>query len=315
LLGIDVSKDTLSCTLLDAASRSPQWHRSVPNTAAGIRQLLRATPGETPWVLEPTGRYSLAVVKQARQEGRRVLLAPPQKAQRFLQAIQTRAKTDRLDSAGLALYALSVPLSDYPLKPDAVEQLDQLLAARKGIAEAISRLKLQAAALPHAAAPLKKAVEELESQRKELERQIESATEKEETLSSLVAALLAVPGIGRVTATAAVSRLLAKQFRHPDQFVAFIGLDIAVRQSGRRQGERGLTKQGDAEMRRLFYLCAQSSVRAKGSPFRAQYEREQEKGLSKTAALNAVARKMARLCWSLVKHGSTYDPDRVYKQK
>jgi transposase len=315
MLGIDVSKDTLACTLLDAASRSQQWYRSVPNTAAGIRQLLRATPVETPWVLEPTGRYGLAVVKQARHEGRRVLLAPPQKAQRFLQAIQTRAKTDRLDSAGLALYALSVPLSDYPLKPDAVEHLDQLLAARKGIAEAISRLTLQAGELPHAAAPLKQAVAELEKQRDELERQIRTLTQKEETLSPLVAALQQVPGIGLVTATAAVSRLLAKQFTHPDQFVAFIGLDIGVRQSGKREGRRGLTKQGDAEMRRLFYLCAQSSVRSKASPFRAQYEREQEKGLSKTAALNAVARKMARLSWSLVKHGSTYDPDRVYKQK
>ena len=52
-------------------------------------------------------------------------------------------------------------------------------------------------------------------------------------------------------------------------------------------------------------------MRTKDSPFRAQYDRERAKGLPKTAAYCAVARKMARLCWSLHKHGSAYDPQRV----
>ena len=85
-------------------------------------------------------------------------------------------------------------------------------------------------------------------------------------------------------------------------------------QSGRRKGERGLTRQGGAELRRLLYLCAKSSLRAKGSPFKQQYEREKAKGLSNKAALCALARKMAKLCWSIVQHGTEYDPNRVYQQ-
>ena len=75
-----------------------------------------------------------------------------------------------------------------------------------------------------------------------------------------------------------------------------------------------MTKQGDAELRRLLYLCAKSSLRAKGSPFKDQYEREKAKGLSNKAALCAVARKMAKVCWSIVQHSTEYDPDRVYQQ-
>ena len=41
------------------------------------------------------------------------------------------------------------------------------------------------------------------------------------------------------------------------------------------------------------------------------YERELAKGLAKTAALCVVARKMARLCWSLHKYGTVYDSARV----
>ncbi len=43
----------------------------------------------------------------------------------------------------------------------------------------------------------------------------------------------------------------------------------------------------------------------------AEYARERAKGLSSTAALCAVARKIARLCWSLHKHGTRYDVSRV----
>lgn len=314
MLGIDVSKQTLVCTMLDPTTRRAQWTRDFPNTQAGIHRLLGETPPDTAWVLEPTGRYSTHVVKQAQSAGRTVLIAPPQKAQRFLESIQSRAKTDRLDSVGLALFAVSVPLKPYPIKTEIVEQLDQLLAARKGIGETISKLKQQAAELPYAASPLLKAIEGLKAQQAELDRQLKAVTEKQEELAPLVSELLKVPGIGRVTATAAVSRLTSKEFGHPDQFVAYIGLDIAVRQSGKRNGDAGLTKQGDAELRRLFYLCAKANLRVAESPFRAQYERERKKGLTTTAALNAVARKLARLCWSLVKHRSSYDPDRVYRQ-
>src|SRR2546422_657626 len=124
MLGIDVSSKSLSVALcLDAAS-SPCWEKNVPNTPDGIMQLLRLAPSETPWVVEPTGRYSLDVVKQAKAAGRTVLLAPPRKAKAFLQSIQTRAKTDRLDGRGLALFGLSRPLPVYPIKSDTVDHLD-----------------------------------------------------------------------------------------------------------------------------------------------------------------------------------------------
>jgi transposase len=312
MLGIDVSKATLACSLLDPMTRKTCWEHTVDNTPSGVRQLLARTAPDTPWVLEPTGRYSLAVVKLAQQAGRTVLLASPRKAKNYLKSLQTRAKTDRLDSRGLGLFALTHDLAVYPVKSDAVEHLDQLLTARKGVSDAIASLKQRIAELPHAAALLQAAVADLQRRQEELDRQIAQQTQQAEFAA--VARLVRVPGIGPVTAAAAVSRLQHKAFRHPDQFVAYLGLDIRVLESGTRKGQRGLTKEGDAELRRLFYLCAKSSIRAKGSPFRSQYERELKKGRAKTAALCSVARKMARLCWSLVQHGTEYDPDRVYQQ-
>jgi transposase len=311
MLGIDVSKDTLAATLVDPQTRQPRWTQNVPRTEAGIRKLLARTPPTTAWVLEPTGSYSLSVVRQAQAAGRTVLKADPKAARHYLKSLSPRAKTDRIDSKGLALFALDRSLRPYTLKAAANEELDQLLAARKGLADAASRLKQQARELPHAAGSLKPAIETLQKQQRELERRIAERTKQEPQLA-VARELDQVHGIGPITAATAASRLRAHSFARPDQWVAYVGLDIGIRESGKRKGEWGLTKQGDAELRRLFYLCAKSTVTRKNSPFAAQYQRELAKGLKKTAALCAVARKMARVVWSLFHHGTRYDPARIY---
>jgi transposase len=311
MLGIDVSKETLTAALL-AADRRLCWQMTVPNTAQGIRQLVRRAPPTDPWVVEPTGVYSRRVVQQAHAAGRHVLLAQPKRAKAFLAATQPRAKTDRVDSRGLALYGLSTGLRPFPITSEAMERIEQLLAARKGISESLARLRQQRMALPHAAAPLTAAIAALEAQQRAVDHQLSEAR----TVLPVVAALREIPGIGPVTAVAVAACLTTRQFDHPDQFVAYIGLDTRVRESGQRTGRRALTKQGDAELRRLLYLCAQANLRSKDpeNPFKRQYERERAKGLTTTGALCAVARKMARTCWSLARHGTRYDGARVNRQ-
>jgi transposase len=313
MIGIDVSKETLACSLVEASSQQCLWYITVPNTSEGVKTLLEKTPPQTPWVLEPTGRYSARVVQDAYQAGQSVRMAPPRQSKAFLNSLQSRAKTDKIDSYGLALFGLSRPLPAYPIKEAAVETLDQLLSARKLIASSISRLQLQQNELPQAAPFLADAIADLKRQLKALDQELARLSAELPALAA-VKELQKVPGIGPVTATAVTARLAAKSFAHPDQFVAYVGLDVDKRESGQRKGERGLTHQGDAELRRLLYLCAQSNQRCQDSPFKRQYERERAKGLSSTAALCAVARKLARLCWSLHKHGTTYDPARVHQQ-
>lgn len=320
MLGIDVSKATLSCTLLDPTTRQRTWHKEVHNTPSGWKRLLQHTPSAVPWVLEPTGRYSQEVVRAAREAGRDVRLAQPKKAQQFLRSVQSRAKTDKLDAQGLALYGLSCEgtpyqLVPYPLKSEMQDELDQLLVARRGLSQSLCELQARQKELPRAATALAPAVEALQAQLKAVDRQIAGLTTSPQAPElTAVQELQKVPGIGPVVAATLVSRLTARSFTHSDQFVAYCGLDIRVRQSGQRNGQLGLSKQGESELRRLLYLAAQSSLRAKDSPFKAHYERERAKGLSSTAALCAVARKLARLAWSLVTHGTSYDPQRVYKQ-
>jgi transposase len=310
MLGVDVGKAQLHGTWRDPATRAIGWQGVVPNNAGGIRQLLRRVPSGG-LVVEPTGRYGEALIRAAQAAGREVLLAPARKARAFLWAEQPRAKTDRVDSAGLALYGLSGRLRPYLLPSATVDQVRQLLVARRGVSQSLTSLRQQQAALPRAAAALEPSIAALAQQVTALDDQIEQLVQAAPELTP-AAALQAVPGIGPVTAAALAACLVDKQFTHPDQFVAYVGLDIRVRQSGRRRGQQTLSKHGAAELRRLLYLAALAATHTKhDQTFARRYARELAKGLSKTAALNAVARKLAKLAWSLVAHGTAYDPARV----
>ena len=183
--------------------------------------------------------------------------------------------------------------------------------ARRRIVRAAASLGQQSKELPHAKQPLQKALTELKAQIKVLDKEIAAPTTHPELAAA--ARLRKVPGIGAVTAAALGSRLTGKQFSHSDKLVAYIDLDIGVQQSGRKKGERGLTKQGGAELWRLLFLCASSSLLCKDTGFKDQYEREKAKGLPSTAALCAVARKMAKVCWSIAQHGSQYDHGMEYE--
>jgi transposase len=210
MLGVDVSKAELHGTWRDPATRRIGWHGAVPNSPAGIERLLRLVPPGAV-VVEPTGRYGEALVRAAQAAGREVLLATPRRARAFLWAEQPRAKTDRLDSAGLALYGLGGRLRPYTLPSPAVDRVNQLLAARRGLSQSLMSLRQQRASLPLAAEALTPAIAGLERELAALDDRIAAAAEAEE-LAEAVAALDAVPGIGPVTAAALAACLVTKRF-------------------------------------------------------------------------------------------------------
>ena len=95
-------------------------------------------------------------------------------------------------------------------------------------------------------------------------------------------------------------------FSNVDAFVAFLGLDVRVRQSGCWQGRRKLTKKGDGEIRRLLFNAAMQGRRnALWEPY---YLRLRDRGLSSTAAFMALGRKLARVCFALLQNDSEFDP-------
>lgn len=103
-----------------------------------------------------------------------------------------------------------------------------------------------------------------------------------------------------------------QRFSGRDAVVAYAGLDLTVRQSGKWKGQLKLSKRGSGALRRILYMAALGCLRRKGSAFRAYYEAMVNRGVTKRSALMALMRKMVAVAYSLLKSGGSYDPTKVW---
>jgi transposase len=123
--------------------------------------------------------------------------------------------------------------------------------------------------------------------------------------------LMGIPGIGALTATAIVSAIgNGAEFRKARSFSAWLGLVPAEYSTGGKQKLLGISKRGNAYLRKLLVHGARAIM---------QCRQKQSSGLSawleqlvSRAHLNiatiALANKMARMAWALLIRGETYQP-------
>lgn len=121
-----------------------------------------------------------------------------------------------------------------------------------------------------------------------------------------------VPGIGLITATALVATIGdASQFHSGRQLAAWLGLVPRQNSSGGKDRLGRISKRGDGYLRRLLVHGARTVLRwSRGKP--AARLRWQQALLARRPAcvvLVAMANKMARIVWALLRRGETYRPE------
>jgi transposase len=121
--------------------------------------------------------------------------------------------------------------------------------------------------------------------------------------------LRSITGVGPQGAALLTALFARISFANSDAVVAFSGLDPRPEDSGTKKGRRKLSKKGDPRLRRQLYLCAMSAVRT--PTFRPQYQALRAKGLSTTAALVVLARKLLRIAFAVWKSETPFDPQKA----
>jgi transposase len=127
-----------------------------------------------------------------------------------------------------------------------------------------------------------------------------------------LARLESIPGVGRLTALTFVLTLgRAERFAHSRDVAGFLGLRPKQRQSGTRDPQLGISKSGDAYMRKLLVQCAHHILGHWGrdSALRQWGLAKSEGGKRATLrAIVAVARKLSVLLHRLWVSGEFYKP-------
>jgi transposase len=124
--------------------------------------------------------------------------------------------------------------------------------------------------------------------------------------------VLAISQLGLMTVAVLRAELGdLERFARMDQIVAYVGLDLHVKQSGKWKGQTKLSKRGSGHVRRILYLAALRSIRLPTSPFGMFYQRLVDRGLKKGMAVIAVMRKLLIVAAHLMQTQQDYDASKV----
>lgn len=301
--GVDVSKDFL------AVFNFANLAQTIANSKSAVVKFLSSLPEGSTIAMEATGKYHRLLADMAFAKGFRVYVFNPKDAQRFANSINPRAKTDKADAKAIALFAEAREHQPYKPTPPLAESIKNLVRARSRLVTQRTANRNQLVGNPDALDCLSQAIDGLKQSIDQLGKQITSLVQD----LPEYALLDAIPGFGSLTTAYILAMLLSGTFRRSDSFVAFLGLDVRIKDSGKKVGLRCLTKRGDPEARRLLYLAAAAAIRMPG-PYQDLYNRYLANGLHKTQALVAVARKLARTAWAIYNTKQHYNPERVLRQ-
>lgn len=119
-------------------------------------------------------------------------------------------------------------------------------------------------------------------------------------------AIEAIPGVGLLTATAAVATMGdPKAFRSGREFAAWLGLVPAQVGTGGRVRLLGISKRGDTYLRTLLIHGARSVLLHSKQP--GKWLQELGKRRPPNVVIVALANKMARTIWAMLAHARAYE--------
>jgi transposase len=303
IIGVDVCKARLDIHEWATGRSYP-----IANNAQAIAQWLAGWNEPLRLAVEPTSTYHLKLAEAAYAAGHTVHLIDPYRLSHYRQGVGQRVKADVQDAELLARYLMheGATLRVWAPLSAAEQRFWQLLRRRATLVRTRVQLQQSLTGLES----LQDELDTLLAQYARLIRRVDRALvamARELGWSEEANQCQSIPGVGPLTALAMVASYHRGEFRRADAFIAFLGMDVRVRESGQYRGRRKLSKKGDPELRRLLFNAAMQGRRnALWEPY---YLRLRQRGLSSTAAFVALGRKLARLCFALLRNGTDFNPD------
>ncbi len=307
-IGIDISKATFTVAY---SSEKDSAVREFQNTPAGIRKFIGTLDSDYHCVMEATGPYSMTAFCLLSKNGIAVSMENPLKIKNFARVMLTTTKTDKADARLTALYGER--MNPQPYKIPAVlmklKQMRTVLSQFKKQLAASRNMQHSLEVLPvidhRAMKAVNDAVKFLEKQTARMEKELASTTENE--FSTQLKLLTSVKGIGITLATALIIATAGfLNFDNSKQLSRYLGLAPTYEQSGTSVNRRGhINRNGDSHIRGLLYMAALPAARF-NTECRNTYERLRSRGKPGKVAVVAVANRLLRQAFAVVKSGVPY---------
>jgi len=332
-VGIDLSKRTYQCMILDEKTKNQQFNGKTDGI--GLERLAKRLAKNDLVGLEAgNNAFNLARFLMTRV-GCQIVILNPRKLKMIYQSLK---KTDKEDAMHIARLLQRNPVEELPTVPlptkkeeeerAVVSELTRYKGDRTRYINRLHSVFLDAGITTITKADLKTAtnreknVSSLLTGRylneatrlvgmvatcEEIVDRLEEETRKYLESEKNAEILLSVPGVGPATALAFIAFVGdGSRFENSDQVANYVGLTPRVDSSGETHRMGPISKRGCVYLRRAIVLAAWALVRSKnGGPFREAYQ-ELITRKPKAVAIIAIARRLIKLLYTLVRNRTYY---------
>ena len=312
-IGVDVSLDSLAI----ARGAVPHWDiKTIPNTPAAIYAWIKSLDvSGVGVVLEATGTYSAKLVYALHEHGVYFSVITPKQASQFAGVLKNITKNDERDACCLSLFGQHMQPPLYEMPAEAVENLRQMRTLLSQLKKQQHALRNQQHALLQHPNPLQGVLDAMDQTLLFLDNQIQSLEKQicslsEEAFQTLLSKITSVKGIGPKTALALlVATDGLRHFSNVKQLAKFVGLAPAQWQSGKSLFLKAhINRAADPELRKLFYLASWSACKSNKACIELR-KKLKNKGKPPKVILIAVAHKLLRQIWGVLKNDTPFDND------
>jgi len=317
-VGIDISKETFDIYF---EQEDKGCHVKLQQTEEDYKVLLHLISKDAICIMEATGNYHLNLAHYLHQAGIKVIAENPLKIKRFSQMSLQRTKTDKADARLIYEYGRVILSSTEPhfWQPDKTEighlkQYDtvrsQLIKQRTALSNSEEALN----ALTHLNDEVTQVLNDMVTAVDKAIKQLDKGMLKlvKEHHAETFDLVISVPGVGVKTATMMICLTDGfKKFSHDQvkQFISYIGMSPRTFESGTSvKGRAHISKVGNSRMRSMLYMCSWTAKR-KNHQCAALYERLSGKGKPEKVIKVAIAHKLIRQIFGVIKSGEPFSKE------
>ena len=275
-IAIDIAKDSLHVQTAQSSS-------SLAYDAQGLKKLLAIiNKSERPFVIcEATGGYERKLLALLFKENVPLSLVNPVQVRAFAKSEGIRAKSDPIDAKVLLRFAQEKKLRQTPPGDPKREEIAALLDRRAHLSEQLDRERNRLQnSHPSIVESIRKMITIIEEQIASIDELIEELIEQEAELKNQFDAMIAVKGVGKITAVSILAFLPEIQHLNRNKVIALAGIAPFEKDSGKFKGKRYI-QGGRAKLRKVLYMAAQCAavhndhikkyvdgLRARGKPYK-----------------------------------------------
>ena len=311
IIGIDISKEKFdACFSFNENEKSVQDSYSYDEK--GIRLFLKEVQDDCICIMEATGVYHLRLAYALYERRVSVSIVNPLSVKNFSRAVMCRTKTDKADARLLVEYARRMEITIWEPTPDNYIRIQQLYRSIEMFQQNIQQTENQIEAISHSPiydstliVMLRKHIRQLQRRIGSLQKQLETLIGQED--GRAIDNISSIPGVGKKTAIALLTATKGMHgFKSYKQVSSYFGLCPRIYDSGKSvHGKAHICKMGMGWIRKLLYMCSISAIRCNKACVDL-FERLREKGKPVKVAMIAVANKLLKQIFAIVKNNQAY---------